>query len=154
MFSMSFDLIQQLSDNMTNSPAALLAYIEFYHSKFSEEYEEVSFLIRNQSDVDMWVNEFWDGDPDSVNETNRLVRVWKVEQNWMSQDEFVDLAYLDVRDAVESTFVHDIVKRSLLELEYSLGNGMTYDELFIWHSYNPLARMEYLLEMNNRLLIL
>lgn len=141
--SQAINLIQ-LSDNMTNSKTDLLAYIEFYYGVLSDEYEESNFLIKTQSDLSKWF-ELWSGNPDEFKEANRELRQWKIEQNQMSKEEFVDLIVLDIQDAIETKFVQYAGNRVLFDLDKALGEDLTPEMLYERHMERPESRVECLI---------
>lgn len=139
-----YNFIIQLSDNMGNSKADLLAYIEYFHYKMSEEYEDAEFLVQAQDDLNKWID-LWDGNPDEVSEANWKLREWKIEQHRMCRDEFVEMMLLDAKDCLETVFQHRIGNRVMLELDRALGEELGIDMLYGRHMEMPSARVEYLI---------
>jgi hypothetical protein len=135
--------ILTLSNNMTNSKEDLLAYINFYHYPISDEYQDAKFLINSQEDVNMWI-EIWNGDPESIDETNRKLRKWKIEQRLLyGYDEFSDLLMLDEEDFLESYYQQRGCMRTIWELNRVLSE-ISVRELWQIHREYPYSRVEYL----------
>lgn len=138
------DYIIRLSDSMGNSKTELLAYIEYFHEKRTQEYDDAEFLVQSNEDLNMWMNECWNGDPDEIKEANRRLREWKVGERLNDGfDAFNDLIGIDTEDFVTTYFVQRSSRRVIWELNCLLGE-MSVRELWEIHSKYPMARVEYL----------
>lgn len=132
-----------LSDNMGDSKVSLLAYIEYFYGKMTEEYEDAEFLVQSQEDIDKWICEFWNGDPDAIGETNWKLRELKIGQHMGRYEDFNDLLMIDPEDFVVTYFQQPSGKRTMWELNRVLGE-MSVRELWDIHRKYPMARIEYL----------
>lgn len=134
----------QLSDNMANTKADLLSYIEYFYEKMLQEYEDAEFLVQSEEDLGKWI-ELWDGNPDEIGEANWKLREWKIGQHMVSKKEFVEMVLLDTKDALETVFQHRIGNRIMWELDKALGEDLMFEMLYERHLEMPSARVEYLI---------
>lgn len=96
--------------------------------------EQLSFLIQDYDDYVLFVKEFWEGKSKELKSIANF-RQFKMEQNKMDFERFVELYREDKIKALEKLFQHRVVPGDVESLEEILDKqGVTLHDLYIDHA--------------------